>query len=51
MEYAIVEPEGTITQYKLKDGRYSTPKVIEKGGIYHSEVYPDFKFELADIIK
>lgn len=49
LEYNIVEPSGSITQYTLVNGTYGTPKVFSSKDIYISAVYKDLKIELRSI--
>lgn len=49
LEYNIVEPNGSITQYTLANGTYGTPKVFSHKDIYTSTVYKDLKIELENI--
>ncbi len=51
LEYNIVEPNGSITQYSLIDNVYKTPKVFNKEDTYISTVFEDLKFNLSDIFK
>lgn len=49
LEYNIVEPSGSITQYRLINGHYGTPKVFEGNDVYTSIVFNDLKINLKDI--
>ena len=49
LEYNIVEPSGSITQYRLINGHYGTPKVFENNEVYNSVVFDDLKIKLEDI--
>ncbi|MHC1683814.1 MAG: Uma2 family endonuclease [Clostridiaceae bacterium] len=49
LEYNIVEPSSSITQYTLINGTYGTPKVFSSKDIYTSSVYDDLKIELEKI--
>ena len=49
LEYNIVEPSGSITQYRLINGHYGTPKVFENNDVYNSVVFDDLKIKLEDI--
>ena len=49
LEYNIVEPSGSITQYRLINGHYGTPKVFEGNDVYTSVVFNDLKINLKDI--
>ena len=49
LEYNIVEPSGSITQYRLINGHYGTPKVFENNEVYNSIVFDDLKIKLEDI--
>ncbi|MGL5084237.1 MAG: Uma2 family endonuclease [Clostridium sp.] len=51
LEYNIVEPSGSITQYTLVDGHYKTPKVFSKEDNYTSSVFKDLSFDLSNIFK
>lgn len=51
LEYNIVEPNGSITQYSLVNDHYATPKVYGKEEIYKSFVYPDLEINLENIFK
>lgn len=51
LEYNIVEPSGSITQYTLVNGTYGTPKVFSSKDTYSSTVYNDLKFDLENIFK
>jgi Uma2 family endonuclease len=50
-EYNIVEPSGSITQYKLVNGHYGTPKVYQSADVYKSVVFDDLEINLKDIFK
>ena len=49
LEYNIVEPSGSITQYRLINVHYGTPKVFEGNDVYTSVVFNDLKINLKDI--
>lgn len=49
LEYNIVEPSGSITQYRLVNGHYGTPKVFEGSDVYNSSVFKDLRINLKDI--
>ena len=49
LEYNIVEPSGSITQYRLINGHYGTPKVFEGNDVYTSVVFNDLKINFKDI--
>ncbi|WP_286161296.1 Uma2 family endonuclease [Clostridium sp. KNHs214] len=51
LEYNIVEPSGSITQYTLVKGSYGTPRVFYSKDNYESTVYLDLKFKLENIFK
>ena len=51
LEYNIVEPSGSITQYTLVNGTYGTPKVFSSKDIYSSTVYEGLTFELENIFR
>jgi len=51
LEYNIVEPSGSITQYKLVNGSYGTPRVFSSKDVYVSTVYEDLRIELEKIFK
>ena len=49
LEYNIVEQSGAITQYRLVNDHYGTPKVFGKKDIYNSAVFEDLTIDLKDI--
>lgn len=51
LEYNIVEPSGSITQYTLVNGSYGTPRVYASKDTYQSTVYDDLKISLENIFK
>jgi hypothetical protein len=51
LEYNIVEPSGSITQYTLINGNYGVPKVFSYKDVYISMVYEDLKVRLENIFK
>jgi Uma2 family endonuclease len=51
LEYNIVEPSGSITQYSLVNGSYGTPKVFSSKDIYKSAIFNGLEFELENIFK
>ena len=51
LEYNIVEPSGSITQYSLVNGTYGTPNVFSNKDIYKSTVYTDLTIQLENVFK
>lgn len=51
LEYNIVEPSGSITQYTLVNNAYGTPRVFYANDTYKSSVYEDLSFNLENIFK
>ncbi|NMM63715.1 Uma2 family endonuclease [Clostridium sp. P21] len=51
LEYNIVEPSGSITQYTLVNGSYGTPKVFYSKDTFVSSLYKDLKINLEKIFK
>ena len=51
LEYNIVEPSGSITQYTLVNGTYGTPRVFYSEDTYVSTVFDDLKIALANVFK
>jgi Uma2 family endonuclease len=49
LEYNIVEPTGSITQYSLVNGAYGTPKVFSNKDTYKSTVFTDLAINLENI--
>ena len=49
-EYNIVNQDGSILQYGLKDGNYEVIANYKKNDWYKSIVYADLKFWLGDIL-
>lgn len=51
IEYNIVNQDGSILQYGLKDGSYEVVANYTKDDTYESIVYPDLKILLKDIFE
>lgn len=49
LEYNIVEQNGFIVQYTLKDGQYEITNTFKAGDVYKSSIFEDLTIDLKDI--
>ena len=45
----MIKMNGDLSQYRLINGHYGTPKVFENNEVYNSVVFDDLKIKLEDI--
>lgn len=45
----MIKMNGDLSQYRLINGHYGTPKVFEGNDVYTSVVFNDLKINLKDI--
>ena len=51
LEYNIVEQNGFMVQYTLKDGQYEITNTFKTGDIYKSSIFEDLTIDLKDIFE